>query len=313
MKVIGMYMVILCHTYPVTILNILNGVNVQLFFFISGYLVKPTTWRNLIIKSTVYMLLPVTIIVMIRACITGYGDVPMTDIIITSFKNCVLGFNGYEHGVYGLYEAWFVYTLIVLLYLYKGLGLKWFTIVTPLMVVSGIVMCYYNKSYYNSVADAVFCAPFFVGGAWVRKYSDKLGRLRDRMHIFIRIGMVAVCATLYVLLTSMNGIPRLFGNQYGNYIVLLYVDAFLGIYVIYEIACVCQRFTGPMVAKFMTLLASGNLIVLCTHYPLLMSTSGWRSMVYSAVLYAMYIPVIWLAAKYAPLFIGSRKRRNLLS
>lgn len=169
MKVIGMYLIILGHSNPPAITDIVYGVSVPLFFFLSGYLHRDHEWRVLVEKIFVYMYLPAVFMIILRNIFAGYSTDNVLHIILVTLKNSLLGYHGVNHGGWGIMEGWFVYSLIVLLMMHKVLGLKKFTILLPVLALICIVCSRYDLVFYNAIPNALLCSFFFVGGCWINR------------------------------------------------------------------------------------------------------------------------------------------------
>lgn len=304
-----MYLIILGHglSHPDYLLAIVYGVSVPLFFFLSGYLYRDKSWKEVILKQIVYLWLPVYLLCLIKNIIRGYDSTPLFDIIWETTKYCMTGFHGIGQG-WGLSEGWFVYTLIVLNFLRKGLGLKRLTIFMPILMLMAVLLNYKEINPCNGLANVTVSVPFYVAGNWVSIKKEWLANLFKKNYNKFFVFIFAT--VIYTSLAILNGAPWMYCNGYGKNILLFIFVGLTGILLLYGLTSVMVKIISPKLREWITLMAQGNLVVLCLHFPLIRFRDQWELIFYSLILYIAFIPIIYFLRKYIPFFIGMRKNKK---
>ena len=116
MKVLGMYFIIVGHTFPTNLCAFVYSFSVPLFFFLSGLLEKGNyTKKEFTNKCVQTLLIPYILICLINTTIMFFQDNCIWDFTLWMKKllYITLGLHNL-FGIRGYGSMWFVYTLIVI-------------------------------------------------------------------------------------------------------------------------------------------------------------------------------------------------------
>lgn len=225
--------------------------------------------------------------------------------IFRYFIYSILGFQGENIFVNGgcLGVLWFIYALVLIKVVYQYINKKFFI---NIMLVTSIVLTIYwnynNLFFFNSYASAVVSFPFFYLGSILKRYKTNSN---NSLYLFLFCGVI-----LYIC-GHINGAPFIYKNHCGNNILLFYIGAISGSIIIYGISKVLVNYINY---DIVISLSKGNIFILGTHpiiIQLISSTdlirTGYFLYVVGAIIYIIYLPIIFFLIKKCPILLGIKK------
>lgn len=316
MKVLGMYFIIVGHTFPTNLCAFVYSFSVPLFFFLSGLLEKGNyTKKEFTNKCVQTLLIPYILICLINTTIMFFQDNCIWDFTLWMKKllYITLGLHNL-FGIRGYGSMWFVYTLIVIkifFFLCKG-NQKKLVILSVLGIIGALLFNHIiGKGFGWSTTNAMLSFSFYVTG-----YMNAM-RLKSK-RILQYMGPVKIVLTILILgillfyLSNINGAAFMYLGWYGNYILLFYLCATLGIAMTFLLSLLLS----PIKKNYIQIIASGNIIILGFHewlLPLMQYPTIYGQevidvikLVYSLIVLIIFIPIILIVKKICPILIGRR-------
>jgi len=321
MKVLGMLFIIWGHCFPETMSAFIYAFNVPVFFIMSGFLSRekdearsffPKLWKTLMVP---YLLL---------AYLKGAGA------IIKGFSTgewwqtaggILLGFHTVGD-VQGCSNLWFVYTLLIIKVIHFAVkGNKWYLV--GLSIATTITAVFLNGKVEMpawAVSDVLIALPFFTIGylfktMWKSGTEKAVLQIKNNKVIYALSVPILFVGTW--MLANLNGTSKMFCGEYGESMPLFLLGALVGSAALFVLCVLLDNVKW----KYLGLLAVGNLVTLTFHRELLHEPLKWvnksemdvclkdaTTFVISAVVLLLFIPIIWLISKYAPVLIGGRKK-----
>lgn len=185
LKVLGMVLIVWGHWAPTHLSAFAYAFDVQLFFWVSGYLTKNrfVPWGQFARKTWCSLLLPMLLICMIALCLSAlmgrssWIDLPKSMLLVLA------GFHSFD-GIAGCGAMWFVYSLIIIR------GVHNLTVSHPkyqpfLCLVSISLAVWWQTQGYDAASawiDVLLAYPFFCLGNWCA--NGILAKLRDKLALF---------------------------------------------------------------------------------------------------------------------------------
>lgn len=341
MKVIGMFFIIWGHLFPEPLVPFIYSFSVPVFFVLSGFLTNHSEVASKgINKICKGLVLPYILIAFSNICIYAIFAKSVPIDLPEKVAGILLGVQSYTGAM------WFVYTLILLKVivlivgnLCKSSKLFW-SIMGVICILCVVGMILWNQLDYEILTCAIrdkypdfqvlykgkitwaysniLCAfPFFMFGMSLRTTKDSINRALYHIkahRILALCCVVALIVTLYYL-SRLNGPVWVYLCEYGNNLLLCYLNVIIGTIVIFIVAILLEN----KWVKWVTLLSTGNIIVLGFHgIPLnltMLKCPGitviggeiFGTFIYSLCLYLCFIPVIVFTKKYVPIFVGGKK------
>ena len=317
-KVLVIWLMVLGHIFEKTgldavVRNMIYSFHMPFFFFISGLLYKNKTssfWQFTIanVKS---LLIPY---VFLRLCsltlLIPY--ILFTSLDVSTYLSDFVSGGGNSPGG----ASWFLLCFFCVKELYYcidklTIGGKWILIVT----IAAVSYMIPFRLFWN--LDGAFMAiPFFFIGT---QYKQFVFRFLYELHLgkkslFLMLFFLLFC---FYVLSYLQGIVSIYDTVFGNYPLLFYPVAFLGIVIV-------LLFSNQIRSNYyFEVFSKGTIVIMGLHgaiYPYIMLVyrvlvRHWLSdplnllceiVLSIIILLLLYYPIIWLQ-KYLPFFIGNRR------
>ena len=297
--------------------------SVPLFFLISGFLSKreeshtlfgKKIWHNLIVP----MLIICTInylYVCARHFISPLDGVCPDNPLIFVAK-LLLGINK------SVTNLWFVYTLVILKIILQYLPKPWLHCVlfavclATAFCINEYKLTLLGKSlYYTPCAiTSVFVSyPFYMIGYWLRNLREAFNKYHTQSvsAYFILIA----CALIVFYCGHNHSVVKLYICRYGDSIILFLLGGMAGSACVYIISKFLVRVKYAKVQKFSSVVSQGTILILGFHMPLVRFlrrfeiTSDIQAAAFSILIVLLFVPVIMLCKKYAPIVMGKYRAK----
>lgn len=324
-KFFGMVLIVWGHCFPEAVEAFVYAFSVPVFFFMSGYLTRLSKagdhfwrklWRSLIV--------PYLILCSLKALgfwlhhVFDGGALWSMGAILTGFHS-IDGVLAGGKTVSGAGNMWFVYSLVVIKivfhYACSNKTGVWLMLVAAL---AGIIFLPVVPRW--AVSNAVVAMPFFLAGhllspascAPLKKATDKLKQPGHEAGLLLGGTLLLV---LVAITSRANGTAWMFKGEHGCSVVLFLVGGFAGSLAV----CVFSLLLRAMRGVLVSMVGIGSLIILCFHRDLIHAPLKWiESLSLSPAAYAaatallavaavlLFVPVVMLVRRYAPIVIGGR-------
>lgn len=323
MKAIGITAVVWGHFFPEGMSGFIYAFNVPLFFVVSGYLTRQDRgFKESAGKVAVGLAIPYILLALIK--VAGYAIKHIADgKALWALLFLLVGVHDYN-GISGCNNLWFVYTLILIKLLFPPIRR------CPTVIVLLAICCLIGGRAYSdldvgvawAVPDVLLAFPFFALGYMLRHYGSGIKALLHRLvenprrrNTVLCVATVALAAITYVLGT-LNGEAHMFSAHYGSSIVLFTIAALTGTAMVFTLSMLLDgiHWSG------LRAISSGTIVILTFHreliHPLskLIGHSGFGLAAQNAVIFVssvaiviVFIPVILLLERYAPILLGKRR------
>lgn len=316
-KVLVIWLMVLGHVLEKTgldavVRNMIYSFHMPFFFFISGFLYKNKTsnfWQYTIANAK-SLLIPY---VFLRLCsftlLIPY--ILFTSLDVSTYLSDFVSGGGNSPGG----ASWFLLCFFCVKELYYwidklAIGGKWVLIVT----IAAISYVIPFRLFWN--LDGAFMAiPFFFIG---NQYKQFIASALPKMHFCHKtMGLFVLLLLLVLVLSRLQGVESIYDTIFGNYPLLFYPLAFIGITAVLLFSNWLKSNHGCEVYS------KGTIVVMGLHgaiYPYIMLV--YRVLVRPllsaplnllceivlsiVILLLLYYPIIWLQ-KYLPFFIGNRR------
>lgn len=316
-KFIGIFLVVFGHAYwrgdALPVRAFIYSFQMPFFFFLSGYLhrdsdnVKEYLSKNIRTLFIPYLILP------ILAC-SYVIPLWIHNDVVFNLKTILYGYLTGNVKCLPSSAFWFVYCLMLIKLLVFFL-LKISKILQVLFVIIGFILVYYHVLLFNFRIDAALIAiAFFFIGYYLHRLQV-MELLKNNSVIFF-----SFIASLSVLLftSQLNG-PNVdvYLCLFGESVFLYYFNAILGSFMIFMLA----KLLNSVQSKFMTVIASGTLLIMAFHAPGItynflaesmsipdsLSISIPIKFIISVLnIILLYYPILFIQ-KYASFILGGRK------
>lgn len=297
--------------------------SVPLFFLISGFLSKreeshtlfgKKIWHNLIVP----MLIICTInylYVCARHFISPLDGVCPDNPLIFVAK-LLLGINK------SVTNLWFVYTLVILKIILQYLPKRWLhcmllaVCLTTAFCINEYKLTLFGISlYYTPCAiTSMFASyPFFLVGYWLRDYREACNNYRA--HSLSGYIFLIACALIVLYCGHNRSVVCLYICRYGDNIILFLLGGLAGSACVYIISKIIAQVSSAKVQSFCSLISQGTILILGFHMliedelKILGYTSFFESCAFSILIVLLFVPIIMLCKKYAPVIMGKYRAK----
>ena len=297
--------------------------SVPLFFLISGFLSKreeshtlfgKKIWHNLIVP----MLIICTInylYVCARHFISPLDGVCPDNPLIFVAK-LLLGINK------SVTNLWFVYTLVILKIILQYLPKRWLhCVLFAVCLATAYCINEYQLSlfgkplYYTPCAiTSVFVSyPFYMIGYWLRTLRETFNKYHTQS-VSAYIILIA-CALIVFYCGHNHSVVKLYICGYGDSIILFLLGGMAGSACVYIISKFLVRVKYAKVQKFSSVVSQGTILILGFHMPLVRFlrrfeiTSDIQAAAFSILIVLLFVPIIMLCKKYAPVIMGKYRAK----
>lgn len=297
--------------------------SVPLFFLISGFLSKreeshtlfgKKIWHNLIVP----MLIICTInylYVCARHFISPLDGVCPDNPLIFVAK-LLLGINK------SVTNLWFVYTLVILKIILQYLPKRWLhCVLFAVCLATAYCINEYQLSlfgkplYYTPCAiTSVFVSyPFYMIGYWLRNLRETFNKYHTQS-VSAYIILIA-CALIVFYCGHNHSVVKLYICGYGDSIILFLLGGMAGSACVYIISKFLVRVKYAKVQNFNSVVSQGTILILGFHMPLVRFlrrfeiTSDIQAAAFSILIVLLFVPIIMLCKKYAPIVMGKYRAK----
>ena len=297
--------------------------SVPLFFLISGFLSKreeshtlfgKKIWHNLIVP----MLIICTInylYVCARHFISPLDGVCPDNPLIFVAK-LLLGINK------SVTNLWFVYTLVILKIILQYLPKRWLhCVLFAVCLATAYCINEYQLSlfgkplYYTPCAiTSVFVSyPFYMIGYWLRNLRETFNKYHTQS-VSAYIILIA-CALIVFYCGHNHSVVKLYICGYGDSIILFLLGGMAGSACVYIISKFLVRVKYAKVQNFNSVVSQGTILILGFHMPLVNFlrrfeiTSDIQAAAFSILIVFLFVPIIMLCKKYAPVIMGKYRAK----
>ena len=295
-KAIGMFFIVLGHTFPTRFNPLIYSFSVPLFFFISGYLcplsrVKYKTAWN---KVLVGLIIPFLALWCFNLVINAIRDPSI--LTLTHFIDALLGY----HSALG--TLWFVYNLIIIkfLLLISTNLIRW--LLFALCLIATILLDYYE--YYRGMAIVTIwgCYIFLFLGNLFKSFQNNIPYINKRNRL-----IVAIIALIVVFLVANETLLMFIGDYNHN----VFLSIFLAILGILSISFFSSLFSSTPHELY--IISSGSMIILAEHCSILNilnPTSYFTKLIYCIGIMFFFVGVIPLLIRTFPFLVGKPKNES---
>ena len=297
--------------------------SVPLFFLISGFLSKreeshtlfgKKIWHNLIVP----MLIICTInylYVCARHFISPLDGVCPDNPLIFVAK-LLLGINK------SVTNLWFVYTLVILKIILQYLPKRWLhCVLFAVCLATAYCINEYQLSLFGKPLYSTPCAitslfvsyPFYMIGYWLRDFREAFNKYHTQSvsAYFILIA----CALIAFYCGHNHSVVKLYICGYGDSIILFLLGGMAGSACVYIISKFLVRVKYAKVQNFNSVVSQGTILILGFHMPLVRFlrrfeiTSDIQAAAFSILIVLLFVPIIMLCKKYAPIIMGKYRAK----
>lgn len=167
MKVIGMFLIVLGHTFP-TGNQYIYSFSVPVFFLISGFLnSKKGDVKKIFVNLVIPMLIICTVNVLPMILLWMYNSEFSPDRVLRYFWNCIIGDQGELKPDKGLGACWFIYSLAIMKVAHMYIKNKEILLMFACAV--AVILSQYHLRFCSSWINACVCYPFFYIGSTLKE------------------------------------------------------------------------------------------------------------------------------------------------
>ena len=259
LKVLGMYLIVVGHMFPPGN-EFVYVFSVPLFFISSGFLTKREDSLRAfgkknyarLVEPAVLWLIPIMLIYSVLDIIRT--DSFFIDIFVRRCWSAVWG------GQTALGGMWFVYTLLIVKFVYQILPQHYNRVINITICVvcmfGSQYLNYTDKHYFNSIVNVCLAYPFFYIGVEMKALKGVLQRLSKTKSFFIAVLCLVVTYTVWYY----NGSTWMYMNDCGNNILLCVLGGVTGTCMVFGISK-CINIKGEWLID----LSAGTLVILGLH------------------------------------------------
>ena len=316
MKGLGMLCIIWGHCFPDGMSAFIYAFNVPVFFIISGFLTRRESSMGICFDKVLHnLIIPYFILAFIKAA--GYMLGHLTDGQALWSAVAIIG------GFHSLFDAagcsnlWFVYTLIVIRFVYQLMSGRRLLLIL-LSLAGALVYNHLGLDWSWAVTNVLLALPFFMLGNWLAGQTAFLSQTKALAGRPLWLWTaVVVCIAVTFAVSWPNGSARMYMNQYGNSFMLFAVGALTGSMAVYLISLALDGCDHAWLRTF----SAGSLVTLVFHRELLHPLLKWIrqqdfdivthnvAIFLSACLVALaFVPIIMIVKRIFPVVLGRRAK-----
>lgn len=313
MKTIGIYLIVLGHMFPKPGTIFIYSFSVPLFFFISGFLFsRSETFGSFLIKNIKSLIVPYLFInvICLFVLLCFNADFSMQD-SLKSLLGILIGANQGKMSVCAVTKpTWFIYTLFFL-----RIGLFFISSIRKVYVIAITFLCMLIAWFLNKMSLlnlAIFncfsVAPIFILGYVCKRNINSIEKITKTKYGLLHIFLVFA---ILLFSSSLNGYVMCYAHNYGNNMILFYINALLGVYCLYLITTI---FKYNVSCRWNQIISKGTILILGFHYLLIIlfnkichTDNLIVTMICAFLILVVFIPIIELTLKSFPWIIGKHK------
>jgi len=332
-KVIGIWLVVLGHMglANATIINIIYSFHMPLFFFISGYLVKPKSLKNTIKKNFIALIIPYVIyyvLTWIWWIFVSYlrhpelfnHEHPVREIFIKPILGLLLGV-GYNTDISTMINVplWFLISLFfvsILFSLLQKITNKYFVILIVLIeAIVSYALSVLQIDLLFSVDSSLMAFPFYVLGYYGKNVlnNENIFSLFQKKKFLKLIVQLIIFSSILIITTIYNGRVDINGLSFGKNPLIFYISGMSGIVCVVIVSILFSKFYNDIIIT----ISNGTLFIMAFHgiitglllLPLKMmhlDDNIIAIITVSLLVIVISIPIISLVKKKYPMLIGNR-------
>lgn len=315
MKAIGMLIIIWGHCFPEGMSAFIYAFNVPVFFLISGYLTRQESSMRVCWDKVFHnLVIPYFILAFIKAA--GYILHHLSD--GQWLWSCLAIFGGFHrlHDASGCSNLWFVYTLILIRFIYQAFPRKHLTL-SLVSIVGAVIYNHAGKELAWSVTNVLIALPFFMLGNALRTVggvetgAGKIQTMGNGRWTLVFLSSVAF--TYFV--SYYNDSAMMYKGLYGNSLLLFGVASITGCFMLYWLSSRLNSYDW----KIIRISSVGSMVTLVFHRELLHPLIKWINkmdmnivteniaLFLSSVLVLLaFVPIILVVKRLFPIVLGKR-------
>lgn len=301
MKVIGMYLIITGHLFPVGY-TFIYVFSVPLFFLISGFLCKQEQSHLVFWLKIFYnYITPIFIIRTIMYFWEKYISVDPNH-FMSIFDYWLFMLKGYQNCIGA---CWFIYTLIIIRVLFQYFhSLKATILIFLFLTGIAIYLNTTNIHRNNAIINTTVAYQPFALGYYLRQYKNRFISFHPSFNTAITI--IVFCSLLIVLCGILNGEVWLYNNGYGRSFTLYLIGAICGALLVYTIS----KLIDSQFKSIIYILSFGNIITLGFHQLFVniirihFNSSSYYPYIWGLVILLVFYPIILFCKSYFPIILG---------
>lgn len=310
MKVWGIWLIVLGHFFPEPGTTFIFSFHVPLFFIISGFLHSSPkgSFIEFMRKNMRALLIPYFLINAL--CLAGkliyqpwLGLYP--SLVIPIAKTLVGATQTSISSIAA--PTWFIYTLfLVKMIMYFCKTRKRILYASLLSIAIAHLLILIPLP--NPAGLNIFITfPMFTLGVYFSKTSIK-NKSKEHLSLITKITSAIILFVLLCFTAQLNDKVWCYAHQFGKSFILYIINALLGTVLIYFISNIY-----PKSHRFITIISSGTILILGFHQAFIMvcmqlykTKNLMIDCLYTTIIIALFIPLIYIAKRYFPSLIGKR-------
>lgn len=297
--------------------------SVPLFFLISGFLSKreenhtvfwKKIWHNLIVPMLIICTIKYLYVCARHYIFPNYLLYPDNPAVFIA--KMLLGI----HKSAG--NLWFVYTLVILKIILQYIPRLWqHCVLFAVCLATAYCINEYQLSlfgeplYYTPCAiTSVFVSyPFYMIGYWLRDLREAFNNYR--VHSVSAYIILIACALIVFYCGNDHSGVLLYICRYGDSIILFLLGGMAGSACVYIISQLVAQVSSAKVQTLGSLISQGTILILGFHMPLVRFlrrfeiTSDIQAAAFSILIVLLFVPIIMLCKKYAPIIMGKYRAK----
>ena len=316
-KVLSIFAIIWGHCFPEGMSGFIYAFNVPVFFIISGYLCKREKSFGICFDKALHnLIIPYFILAAIKVAgpiIKHIGDGEW----LWSVLAVAGGFHSL-HGASGCSNLWFVYSLVIIKFIFQLSRPRFDFIFIGLFFLGAII---YNKDqnleWRWAVTNVLLAYPFFIIGNLLRGSNLPQQALSfAKSHKATALASAAVLFAATYFIGEFNGQADMYMGRYGNNILLFVVGSLLGSSAVFITSFLLDSYSN----KFCYVISSGTIVMLVFHrellHPLLKeitkldlnSLFATNSLIFvsAAAVTVTFYPILLIVKRFFPIVLGRR-------
>ena len=317
MKAIGMLTIIWGHCFPEGMSAFIYAFNVPVFFLISGYLSHQESSMKVCFNKMLHnLIIPYFILAVIKAA--GYIFAHLSDgQWLWSLLAIISGFHSL-HDAYGCSNLWFVYTLILIKFIYQLFPNRRL-LLSCICLAGAIVYNQYESDLAWSVVNVMLTLPFFMLGNYLAtgKYFETIISRLQSVNWSLWTLLLVICIAATYFIGYENDSAKLYEGHYGNSFPLFIIGALTGSAIVFLLSVRLNSFDS----KIVRISSVGSIVTLVFHRELLHPliklieesdidiVSANVALFLSSVLVLLaFVPIIMIVKRIFPIVLGRRAK-----
>ena len=317
MKTLGMLTIIWGHCFPDGMSAFVYAFNVPVFFLISGYLAHQETSMKVCFEKTLHnLIIPYFILAFIKAA--GYMFAHLSDGQWLWSVLAILGGFHELHDAYGCSNLWFVYTLILIKFIYQLLP-NYRLLLSCFCIGGAVAYNQYESDLAWSAVNMLLAFPFFMLGNYFasQKRFEEINAKLSSVNWGLWMLLLAGCIALTYTISYWNDTAKMYEGHYGESFWLFSLASLTGSAIIYLLSV---RLNG-IDWKWVRISSLGSIVTLVFHRELLHTpiklvknsdmdifSANLALFFSSALVLIAFVPIIMIVKRVLPVVLGRRAK-----